>query len=58
MTRPPPRGGALKVLLFLTGTPDHISESLRYYFDVERFARDLFIGDYYYDSGFVFCTNC
>ncbi|MEI7842428.1 MAG: antirestriction protein ArdA [Gallionellaceae bacterium] len=41
-----------------TGTLDQIPESLRYYFDVERFARDLFIGDYYYDSGFVFCTNC
>ena len=41
-----------------TGTLDQIPENLRYYFDVGRFARDLFIGDYYYDSGFVFCTNC
>jgi hypothetical protein len=41
-----------------TGTLDQIPETLRYYFDVERFARDLFIGDYYYDAGFVFCTNC
>jgi antirestriction protein len=41
-----------------SGTLDQIPESLRYYFDVERFARDLFMDGYYYDSGFVFCTNC
>lgn len=40
------------------GTLDQIPENLRYYFDVERFARDLFICDFYFDSGFVFCTNC
>ena len=28
--------------------------SLSYYFDYGAFARDLFMGDYYYDSGYVF----
>ena len=38
----------------LTEMPEH----LRCYFDVERFARDLFLGDYYFDDGYVFCCNC
>jgi hypothetical protein len=29
-------------------------ENLRAYFDVERFAADLFMGDYYFDDGYVF----
>ena len=41
-----------------SGTPDQIPESLLYYFDVERFTRDLFMDGYCYDSGFVFYTNC
>ena len=41
-----------------SGTLDQIPEHLRYYFDVERFARDLFMDGYYFDDGFVFCTNC
>ena len=31
-----------------------IPENLRYYIDYEKFARDLFMGDYYYENGFVF----
>ena len=31
-----------------------IPEYLRYYIDYEKFARDLFMGDYYYENGFVF----
>lgn len=41
-----------------TGSLDQIPENLRYYFDTERFARDLFMDGYYYDSGFVYCANC
>lgn len=33
--------------------PD-LPEFAKTYFDDEKFARDLFIGDYYYDEGFVF----
>ena len=35
----------------LEGAP----EFLKSYFDYKAFARDLFIDDYYFDSGFVFC---
>jgi len=33
-----------------------VPESVRYYIDYEKFARDLFMGDYYYDedTGYVF----
>lgn len=34
----------------LHGTPDFVKN----YFDYRSFARDLFIDDYYFDSGFVF----
>ena len=34
----------------LHGTPDFVKN----YFDYKAFARDLFIDDYYFDSGFVF----
>ena len=34
----------------LEGAP----EFLKSYFDYKAFARDLFIDDYYFDSGFVF----
>ena len=40
-----------------TGLLDSVPENLRYYFDVKSFARDLFM-DYYFDDGYVFCTNC
>ena len=33
--------------------PD-LPEFAKTYFDYEKFARDLFIGDYYYENGFVF----
>ena len=32
-------------------------EFARMYFDVEKFANDLFISDYWYKDGFVF-SNC
>jgi antirestriction protein len=32
-------------------------ENLRYYFDYEKFARDLMIGDYVEDSGHYFSRN-
>ena len=35
---------------YLQGVPDRVVS----YFDYEAFARDLFINDYYFDSGFVF----
>ena len=41
-----------------TGMLSEVPEHLQCYFDVERFARDLFLGDYYFDDGFVFCSNC
>lgn len=34
-----------------------LPEFAKTYFDYEKFARDLFIGDYYYEDGYVFrCT--
>lgn len=36
------------------GYLDDMPESLRYYFDYEKFARDLFISDYTFLNGFVF----
>lgn len=33
---------------------DNVPESVKMYFDYAAFARDLFIGDYYFESGFVF----
>lgn len=33
---------------------DNVPESVKVYFDYAAFARDLFISDYYFDSGFVF----
>lgn len=41
-----------------SGMLAEMPEHLRCYFDVERFARDLFIGDYYFNEGYVFCCNC
>lgn len=41
-----------------TGMLSEVPEHLRCYFDVARFANDLFIGDYYFDDGYVFCCNC
>ena len=35
---------------YLQGVPDSVAS----YFDYDAFARDLFIDDYYFDSGFVF----
>lgn len=31
-----------------------IPENLEYYFDIEKFAYDLFIGDYWFQDGHVF----
>lgn len=42
-------------LLEETGGLDAIPENLRYYFDYEKYARDLFIGgDYWTHEGYVF----
>lgn len=41
-----------------TGMLSEVPEHLQCYFDIERFARDLFMGDYYFDDGIVFCSNC
>lgn len=42
-----------------TGLLSGIPENLQCYFDIEHFASDLFMGDYYFDDGgYVFCTNC
>lgn len=41
------------------GLLSEVPEHLQAYFDVAAFARDVFMGDYYFDSdGFVFCSNC
>ena len=34
-----------------------LPEFAKTYFDYEKFARDLFIGDYWYEDGFVFLRN-
>ena len=36
------------------GYLDQMPENLRYYFDYEKFARDLFINDYVFEDGYVF----
>jgi hypothetical protein len=42
-----------------TGMLSDVPEHLRWYFDIERFSRDLFCGDYWFDEGgYVFCCNC
>lgn len=42
-----------------TGLLSGMPENLQCYFDIEHFATDLFMGDYYFDDGgYVFCTNC
>lgn len=41
-------------LLDECGDLSSIPESLRYYFDYEKFARDLFMSDYYFSNGYVF----
>lgn len=40
------------------GLLSEVPDNLAYYFDVAAFARDLFMGNYYFDDGFVFCSNC
>lgn len=47
-----------ETLIEENGMLAEMPEYLRCYFDVERFARDLFIGDYYFDEGYVFSCNC
>lgn len=39
------------------GYLDQIPENLRFYFDYEKFARDLFINDCYFSNGHVFNRN-
>lgn len=34
-----------------------VPESVRFYIDYEKFARDLFISDYYFANGYVFRGN-
>lgn len=41
-----------------TGALVDVPGHLLCYFDTERFARDLFMCDYYFDDGYVFCCNC
>lgn len=36
------------------GYLDQMPESIRYYFDYEKFERDLFMGDYWESNGFIF----
>lgn len=40
-----------------TGLLSEVPDQLQAYFDVERFAHDLFMGDYSFEGGFVFCCN-
>lgn len=39
------------------GCLERMPENLRWYFDYEKFARDLFINDYYFVNGYVFRRN-
>lgn len=39
------------------GYLDQIPQNLRYYFDFEKFARDLFLDGFYFDAGHVFDFN-
>lgn len=39
------------------GYLEQMPENLRWYFDYEKFARDLFISDYYFVNGYVFRRN-
>jgi antirestriction protein len=41
-----------------TGLLSDMPGHLLCYFDYEAFARDLFCGDYWFDDGYVFCSNC
>jgi hypothetical protein len=43
-----------EALLEETGELNEIPEHLRYYFDYESYASDLFINDYLFIDGFVF----
>ena len=36
------------------GLLESVPENLRYYFDFEKYGRDLFINDYYLNNGYVF----
>ena len=42
-------------LLHETGDIDSIPSNLRYYFDYEKYARDLFMDGYSFCDGYVFC---
>jgi antirestriction protein len=44
-------------LMESTGDLSQIPESLRFYFDYEKFARDLMMGDYFSSNGYYF-RNC
>ena len=37
-----------------TGMLESVPENLRYYFDFEKFARDLLMGDYFESAGHYF----
>lgn len=41
-----------------TGMLSEMPPHLAGYFDTAAFAHDLFMGDYFFEDGFVFCTNC
>ena len=36
---------------------DNVPDDLRYYFDFTNYARDVFMCDYYFDSGHVFVAT-
>ena len=44
-------------LLESTGELSQLPESLSYYFDYEKYARDLMMGDFFSNNGHYFCNN-
>lgn len=35
----------------------HMPDNIRHYIDYKAFARDIFMGDYTFENGYVFCNN-
>ena len=48
---------SVRIIVSVTGHDETMPEHVARYFDMEAFARDLFLGDYYMaDGGHVFAS--
>ena len=48
---------SVRIIVSVTGHDETMPEHVARYFDMEAFARDLFVGDYYMaDGGHVFAS--